>query len=681
MNLGKFILTVLCVWICVDVAFAHENSDSITIFTIGDSTMADKPTDKEKQERGWGQALPELLQGAVRVENHAMNGRSTKSFIDEGRWDKVMQRLKEGDYVIIQFGHNDEKSDIALHTIPGQSFDDNLRRFISDTRSKGATPILLNSIVRRNFPPEGMKEHHYTYEREGNVLVDTHGEYAERPKVIAKDMNVPFVDITSLTHDYVSNLGPEKSKRLYMWIPAGKYEFCPKGKIDNTHLNIYGAKVIASMIIREIGKVVPDLSPYIKGKIIHNGTPWFDEQGNIINAHGACVIEDGGRYWLFGEYKSDESNAFPGFGCYSSSDMVNWRFERVVLPVQKDGILGPNRVGERVKVMRCPKTGEYIMLMHADDLGYKDPYIGIAVCSTINGDYKLLGAIKYNGEPIKRWDMGTFQDEDGTGYLLIHHGPIYRLSDDYRSIDAQVANVKGMGESPAMFKKNGTYFLLTSNLTSWERNDNYYFTASSIEGPWERHGCFCPEGTLTHNSQTTYVFPLKKGNDVIPIFMGDRWSFPHQASAATYVWMPITINGKEISIPEYWHSWDIESLKPAVLSGKELKHQWSSNSKGDLTRIPFHGRKITVFGKTDNLGGYATVRVLDKEGHSLHSSYVDFYSKVPDESVRFVSKEYSENDYILEIEVAGEQPVWYNKRGDRYGSNDFYVNVSKVIVD
>ncbi len=179
--------------------------------------------------------------------------------------------------------------------------------------------------------------------------------------------------------------------------------------------------------------------------IVRNGVPWFDTDGNIVNAHGACIVEDGGKYWLFGEYKSDESNAFPGFGCYSSPDLVNWKFERVVLPVQSDGILGPERVGERVKVMRCPSTGEYVMLMHADDMGYKDPNIGIAVCDRIDGDYKLLGTIQYEGEPIKRWDMGTFQDEDGTGYLLIHHGPIYRLSKDYRSITlSSISTVKSM---------------------------------------------------------------------------------------------------------------------------------------------------------------------------------------------------------------------------------------------
>ena len=174
---------------------------------------------------------------------------------------------------------------------------------------------------------------------------------------------------------------------------------------------------------------------YAQSKLIVNGIPWYDNNDNIVNAHGACIVEENGRYYLFGEWKSDKSNAFPGFACYSSSDLVNWKFENVVLKVQQDGILGPNRVGERVKVMKCPKTGEYIMLMHADDMNYRDPYIGLATCKTIAGDYQLKGPLLYNGKPVKRWDMGTFQDSDGKGYLLIHHGPIYRLSEDYKSVE------------------------------------------------------------------------------------------------------------------------------------------------------------------------------------------------------------------------------------------------------
>ena len=138
-------------------------------------------------------------------------------------------------------------------------------------------------------------------------------------------------------------------------------------------------------------------------KVVNNGIPWFDDRGEIVNAHGACIVKENGRYYLFGEYKSDKSNAFPGFSCYSSDDLVNWKFERVVLPVQPSGILGPNRVGERVKVMKYPSTGEYVMYMHADDMNYKDPHIGYATCSIIAGEYKLHGPLLYEGKPIRRW--------------------------------------------------------------------------------------------------------------------------------------------------------------------------------------------------------------------------------------------------------------------------------------
>lgn len=176
--------------------------------------------------------------------------------------------------------------------------------------------------------------------------------------------------------------------------------------------------------------------------------------------------------------------------------------------------------------------------------------------------------------------MGTFQDMDGKGYLLIHHGPIYLLSDDYRSVEAKIAHIEGMGESPAMFKKDGMYYLLTSNLTSWERNDNYYFTASSIKGPWKKQGLFCPEGTLTWNSQSTYVFPLKHGNDTIPMYMGDRWSYPHQASAATYVWLPMMTEGEKLSIPEYWNAWNAAKIEKALpIQGQEQVHNWISGKK------------------------------------------------------------------------------------------------------
>lgn len=430
--------------------------------------------------------------------------------------------------------------------------------------------------------------------------------------------------------------------------------------------------------------------------IIRNGIPWFDNNRNIVNAHGACIVRDGGKYYLFGEYKSDTSNAFPGFSCYSSTDLVNWTFERVVLPMQKDGIMGPDRVGERVKVMKCPSTGEYVMLMHSDNLGYKDPYIAYATSPTINGEYTFRGPLLYQGKPIKRWDMGTFQDSDGTGYLLIHHGMIFRLSKDYKSAEELLPHIDGMGESPAMFKKDGLYYMLTSNLTSWEKNDNFYLTAPSIRGPWTKRGCFCPEGTLTYASQTTFVFPLIEGKDTVPMFMGDRWSYPHQASAATYVWMPLQVKGASLSIPEYWQSWDIRTLKPvAPLQGSVETRKvrlspvanWTkeggllkSQKKDSRASVTFTGRKIAVTGITDCHSGYARVNIYNAKKKKIFTSLVDFYSKKPDEAVRFMSPDFPKGTYTLELVNTADSPTWTDKTKAIYGSDGTYVTLKGFFV-
>ena len=687
----------------------------VTIFLIGDSTMADRSTASGSPERGWGQMLPCFLNGLIRVENHAACGRSSLSFIREGRWQAVLDRLQAGDYVIIQFGHNDEKTDTALHTVPGGSFDENLRRFVRETREKGAYPVLMNSIVRRNYPPTPETPHQYIYEKEGNTLVDTHGEYLLSPRRIAHEMDVPFVDMAKLTHDQVAEMGPELSKKLFMWIPPGQYPSLPQGKVDNTHLNIWGSKVFAAIAAKALSQKVPRLSKYIRhidpqtvqdtettsfgqstGTVIVNGIPWFDDRGGIVNAHGACIVEEDGRYYLFGEWKSDKSNAFPGFSCYSSDDLVNWKFENVVLRVQPDGILGPNRVGERVKVMKCPKTGEYVMFMHADDMGYKDPYIGYATCKTIDGDYQLQGPLLYQGKPVKRWDMGTFQDSDGRGYLLIHHGPVYRLSDDYRSVETEVAHVKGAGESPAMFKKEGIYYLLYSNLTSWEKNDNFYFTAPRIEGPWTRRGLFCPEGRLTYNSQTTFVFPLRHGNDTVPMFMGDRWSYPRQASAATYVWMPLQAEGTKLSMPEYWQAWDMRTLRPtdALKGGKMLPSgkircpaHWRredgalvSDTPGGKMEMGFEGTHAAIIGESGPLGGYARVSVLDSQRDTVYSSLVDYYSKYPETAIRIITPCKPRGKYTLCVEVTGISPVWTDKSKRIYGSKGCRIGIRQAYI-
>ena len=127
----------------VVVCLMTAAKQSVTIFMIGDSTMANKAIDNDKQERGWGMALQGFFKENIHIDNQAVNGRSSKSFIDEGRWDKVKALIKPGDYVFIQFGHNDEKPQPERHTEPGSTFDDNLRKFVNETRERGGIPVLF----------------------------------------------------------------------------------------------------------------------------------------------------------------------------------------------------------------------------------------------------------------------------------------------------------------------------------------------------------------------------------------------------------------------------------------------------------------------------------------------------------------------------------------------------------
>lgn len=266
---NKLLLLIAGLFVVLFSAFTSDKT--ITIFMIGDSTMANKPLEGDNQERGWGQVLGGFFSEEIVIDNHAKNGRSSKSFIDEGRWDVVLRKMKPGDYVFIQFGHNDEKANPDRHTDPGTTFDANLKRFVSETRAKGGIPVLFNSIVRRNFRvnENAVAEDDYrkiklTELPEGDVLIDTHGEYLNSPRNVAKEMDVPFVDMNKLTHDLVQDMGPEASKKLYMWMPANKFASCPQGRQDNTHLSVYGARTITRMTVEAIAEVVPALKPYVR---------------------------------------------------------------------------------------------------------------------------------------------------------------------------------------------------------------------------------------------------------------------------------------------------------------------------------------------------------------------------------------------------------------------------------
>ncbi|TDD94080.1 rhamnogalacturonan acetylesterase [Flavobacterium cellulosilyticum] len=223
-----------------------------TIYGIGDSTMANKVNPNENPERGWGQMVPLFLSDKIQFDNRAVNGRSTRSFINEKLWDAVYNKLKPGDYVFIQFGHNDAKEKDSLrYTNPHTAYRHNLIRFVTETREKGATPIIFSSIIRRNFNEVG-------------VLIPTHGDYTLEARLVAQELNVPFIDMEYYTELLEQSYGPEKSKKLHLHYKAGEIPYYKEDKADDTHLCVKGATEVAKIAINELMKTKLELVNYIK---------------------------------------------------------------------------------------------------------------------------------------------------------------------------------------------------------------------------------------------------------------------------------------------------------------------------------------------------------------------------------------------------------------------------------
>jgi lysophospholipase L1-like esterase len=241
--------SLVAVLLSVAILGATRPPAPITVYMIGDSTMSDRSP--EDAARGWGQALGQFFDEEVVVRNFAASGRSTKSFIDEGKWDAVASRLARGDILIIQFGHNDQKSeDPTRFTNPTTGYRRNLERFVTEARARGATPILASSIVRRKFNARG-------------VLEDTHGLYPLVVHSVARDLAVPFVDLQLLTEDLVRRAGPDSSRALYVWLAPGASSRYPAGRQDDTHLSPAGAREVARLAARALGEVSPELRRHL----------------------------------------------------------------------------------------------------------------------------------------------------------------------------------------------------------------------------------------------------------------------------------------------------------------------------------------------------------------------------------------------------------------------------------
>lgn len=230
------------------IALADAGQERITVYLIGDSTMANKAV-SAFPETGWGMPFANMFDSGVVVDNRAKNGRSTRTFISEKLWQPISDGLKPGDYVFIQFGHNDESKEKTDRYTSPEDYKKNLHKFISETRAKKANPVLLTPVTRRRF--------------QNGLIQETHMAYSELVRQVAREQQVPFIDLDKLSRELLRELGEEQSKLLFLHLDPGEHPNYPDGKTDNTHFNELGARKMAQIVLQEIRNLDLELASRI----------------------------------------------------------------------------------------------------------------------------------------------------------------------------------------------------------------------------------------------------------------------------------------------------------------------------------------------------------------------------------------------------------------------------------
>lgn len=287
-------------------------------------------------------------------------------------------------------------------------------------------------------------------------------------------------------------------------------------------------------------------------EVIRPGELWEDNNGKHIQAHGGGIIKIGKTYYWYGEERSKglDSN-FRYVSCYSSADLVKWRFRGDVVKMADPQNLGSKWVLERPKVFYNKVTGKYVMYFHLDDSSYKVARVGIAVSEKPEGKFTFVKSFRPLGHESR--DIGQFIDDDGTAYLVFEDRPfgfrIARLSDDYMNVEKEMCLVKEHMEGGAIVHYKGLYYSIGSSLTGWNPNPNKYATAKSLEGPWSEFKDIAPPQTKTYGAQSTMLLKVAGTKSTTVIFMADQWR-PDAQWDSRYLWMPLEIGAGKLWAPE-----------------------------------------------------------------------------------------------------------------------------------
>jgi len=285
------------------------------------------------------------------------------------------------------------------------------------------------------------------------------------------------------------------------------------------------------------------------------GTPWYDQNGDKISAHGSGILYYNNVYYWYGE--AEDPNHL-GVACYASTDLLNWENKGIVFNVSAaSNGTDSDYIIERPKVIYNNKTNLFVLWMHHDNSDYTLAHTAVAISRFPDQVFSFVSTFRPNGEESR--DMTVYQDEDGAAYLIRASGhtnlgiAISPLTSDYLNVLPQISYINQSREAPALLKYQGFYYLIVSHCSGWAYNPADLWVSDSLSSTWKEVGN--PTGnSTTYDSQSTFFITLTGKYDSHFIFMADRWNYP-ELSDASYIWLPVTFDGATLQIPWY-NSWD-----------------------------------------------------------------------------------------------------------------------------
>jgi hypothetical protein len=303
---------------------------------------------------------------------------------------------------------------------------------------------------------------------------------------------------------------------------------------------------------------------------VRPGEVWLDDRGKEIQAHGGGILHLKDTWYWFGEDRSVTNDPDKRYvACYSSKDLVHWKFRNQVLALGNPENLGPKAILERPKVFYNAGTKKFVMYMHLDGPGYKLARVAIAVSDIVDGNYTYVKSFRPLDQESR--DIGQFVDDDGSAYLIFESRPthgfyIAKLSSDYMSVEKEMSFVKAPLEGGAIVHYKNMYYVLGSHMTGWKANPNVYAVSASLNGPWTEMQDIAPPEVNTYDSQSSMLLKVTGRKTTSVIYMGDRWK-PKELYDSRYIWMPVEIGDGKLALPKP-QDWtiDVKSGKTAVVA-------------------------------------------------------------------------------------------------------------------